>query len=81
VVRKNKLIYIDYEINKYTKEWNLENWGLYYWLNSEGFAEFLQTDNANFINSDLEKGIPVKKPFLSLANRLIAKYSHIGSVK
>lgn len=27
------LFYIDYECNDYMEEWNLENWGIKYWLN------------------------------------------------
>ncbi|MBN2571306.1 MAG: hypothetical protein JXA68_04200, partial [Ignavibacteriales bacterium] len=35
-----KLFYIDYEVQPYAEEWNFENWGIYYWLNSEGFAKY-----------------------------------------
>lgn len=32
-VIKNKLLYyIDYECNEYKEEWNLDNWGIKYWL-------------------------------------------------
>lgn len=32
VVNNQKLYYIDYECNQYDPKWNLENWGLKYWI-------------------------------------------------
>lgn len=34
VVRDGLLYYIDYECNPYTEEWNFENWGSRYWMNT-----------------------------------------------
>lgn len=31
VVQKEKLFYIDFECNKYSREWDFENWGIKYW--------------------------------------------------
>ena len=75
VISSETLYYIDYEINPYTDEWNLENWGLYYWPNSTGFKEFLETGNAFAINSDLDKGIPIKQPFEKTVERWKAEFS------
>jgi len=74
VVKDDDLFYIDYEINEYDDKWNFENWGLFYWLNSAGFRKFLKTGDAKYINIDLEKGIPIKKPFQKMADQLIKQY-------
>lgn len=31
VLRGNELVYIDYECNTYSDQWNFENWGKQYW--------------------------------------------------
>ncbi len=74
VISKNELYYIDYEINEYSFEWSLENWGIFYWANNEGFKKFFETNDASFINSDLERGIPIKDPFQKEINTWIKKY-------
>jgi TP53 regulating kinase and related kinases len=63
VIRNDQLFYIDYEINPYMPEWNLENWGIYYWANSAGMREFLATGDPYAINAEPDKGLPVKTPF------------------
>lgn len=75
VLKNDDLFYIDYEHNPYDKNWSLENWGIYYWVNSKGFNNFLETGDARFINIDLEKGIPIKEPFQDRVNDWIKKYS------
>lgn len=57
------LYYIDYELNLYEDAWNLQNWGLFYWVNNKGMKQFLETGDALHINADLEKGIPHKDGF------------------
>ena len=37
---------------------------------------FLNTDDPSFINSNLEKGIPIKEPFLETADKLIIQFSN-----
>lgn len=63
VISKQELFYIDYEINVYEEQWDLINWGIYYWANTEGFSKFLNDGDAFAINSDLDKGLPIKEPF------------------
>lgn len=75
VVNENNIFYIDYELNIYDPKWNLENWGIYYWANSEGMKNFIETRDASFINSDLERGVPIKEPFRLLVKSWIEKYS------
>jgi len=73
----NKLYYVDYEINPYHEDWNLENWGLFYWINNEGMKKFLDTGDASAINADQEKGVPIKEPFVSEVKRIIQIFSKI----
>jgi serine/threonine protein kinase len=68
------LTYIDYELNPYTEEWNLLNWGIYYWLNSEGMKEYLNTHNLLALNINLDSGIPIKKPFIEKARQLAQEF-------
>jgi TP53 regulating kinase and related kinases len=63
VISDDQLFYVDYEINPYLPEWDLVNWGLYYWANSRGFARFLETGNAIHINEFPSEGIPYKRNF------------------
>lgn len=35
VVREGLLYYIDFECNVYSEQWNLENWGIQYWSQTE----------------------------------------------
>jgi hypothetical protein len=73
----DKLYYVDYETNPYHEDWNLENWGLFYWFNHNGMKDFLDTGDASVINADQEKGIPIKEPFVSEVKRIIQKFSKI----
>ncbi len=70
-----KLYYIDYEVNAYSKEWDLFNWGLYYWANGRGFNRFFQTGDARCINSDTSRGIPIKAPFEAKIKDWYHKYA------
>lgn len=63
VIKNNHLYYIDYEYNPYTSKWDLLNWGIYYWANSDGFKESLSNGNVDLINDSTKIGIPIKKPF------------------
>lgn len=60
IIRKQKLFYIDYECNSYSSQWNLPNWGLYYWANSQGFKQYLLTGDSSFVNESQDSGIPIK---------------------
>lgn len=43
VVCCKRLYYVDYEINSYSEEWNLQNWRLYYRVNQQGMKKFVET--------------------------------------
>jgi TP53 regulating kinase-like protein len=70
VMNNHILYYIDYELNPYTEQWNFRNWGIYYWLNGEGFKKFLATNDAGYINEN-DQGIPLKN------NRINAERTRI----
>ena len=42
VVKNDKLFYVDYECNTYSKEWNFENWGIKYWSKTKEFLKTLE---------------------------------------
>lgn len=75
VITEDEIFYIDYEVNEFMKEWSLENWGIYYWLNSKGFKMFIETNDSSFINSDVQKGIPYKVEFEEKAKMLFANFN------
>jgi hypothetical protein len=71
IITCSKLYYIDYELNPYDENWNLENWGIYYWVNQDGMKKFLETGDGKFINKNPEKGIPIKEGLTSKIAELI----------
>ena len=74
VIQEQRLFYIDYECNPYSSEWNLPNWGLYYWANSEGFKNYMLTGDSSYINESQGSGIPIKKPFKTKVATWAHKY-------
>lgn len=75
IVDNDLLWYIDYELNQYTEAWNLENWGIFYWLNTKGMKEYLKTNDLLSLNVDYDSGIPIKSPFYKAAEELIKGFS------
>jgi tRNA A-37 threonylcarbamoyl transferase component Bud32 len=68
VVEGGKLFYIDYECSNYTKEWDFENWGIYFWANTQGMAKFLQTGDHAHLSKD---NIPHKEGLEDTVRRLM----------
>jgi len=52
VVEADRLYYIDYECNNYMEEWDFENWGIYFWANHEGMAQFLKTGDHKHLSKN-----------------------------
>jgi tRNA A-37 threonylcarbamoyl transferase component Bud32 len=52
VVENDILYYTDFECNKYMEEWDFENWGIYFWANSNGMAKFLETGNHQYLSEN-----------------------------
>lgn len=75
IINMDNLYYIDYEHNPFDEKWSWKNWGIYYWANAEGFAEFLRTGDASCINQNLEEGIPLKEPVEKIVNGWIEQFS------
>lgn len=40
VVQNEELFYIDFECNKYSEQWNFENWGIKYWSKTPEFMKY-----------------------------------------
>lgn len=79
VVRDDEVFYIDYEFNRYDPAWSLENWGLYYWANSDGMRTYLVSGDPLAINQRTDSGIPIKTPFVEKVQAWIEKYSTIAA--
>ncbi|NCC72382.1 MAG: hypothetical protein EOM06_03215 [Sphingobacteriia bacterium] len=77
VVCCKRLYYVDYEINSYSEEWNLQNWGLYYWVNQQGMKKFIETGDASAINENVEKGIPYKADYAQKVDALLQNFTHL----
>ena len=56
------------------EEWNLKNWKIYYWANSDDMGEYLNTGNHLAINIDATSGKPIKKPFKKCVSVWIDKF-------
>lgn len=75
VFSNDRLIYIDYELNKYDEKWDLPNWGIYYWANYDGMKQFLKTNDPRWINDSIEEGIPIKNNLDKIVRQWIIKYN------
>ncbi len=60
ITEQNQLMYIDYEINPFSQKWDFWNWGVYYWLNTDGMKAFLETGDPKHINITADSGCPIK---------------------
>ena len=74
VTEDDELYYIDYELNPYAEEWNLLNWGIYYWVNTQGMMDFLRTGDPKLINRDVDAGLPIKAGLQEEVDRLVARF-------
>lgn|SRR5574344_785750 len=43
ILFNDKLYYVDYECNPYNPKWNLENWGIRYWLYTKELEDYLKS--------------------------------------
>lgn len=75
VISDDRLSYVDYEINNYAAEWNLENWGLYYWANIKGLEQHFKTGDPLAINVNSDSGKPITEPFKAKVSDWIKSYS------
>jgi len=74
VTHSNGLFYIDYEINTYDPQWDLINWGLYYWANRSGLEAYFKTGDPLSINISAESGKPISKPFEKIVDGWVKMY-------
>jgi len=73
IVWDGLLYYIDYECSNYSDEWNFENWGIYFLANSQGMADFLETNN---YESLLVNGKPITNAFEAVVKQWILLKHH-----
>ena len=78
VIDDDRLYYIDYEVNPYSYEWSLENWGIYYWANYKGMAEYNRTGEWIHINERADSGLPIKKGFEQRVQSWNSKYGFLS---
>ena len=71
-----RLFYIDYEINPFSVEWDLWNWGIYYWLNTTGMARFLESGDPVHINIRADSGVPIKTGLEERAQQLKNRFDN-----
>ena len=69
------VFYVDYEFNSYSEEWNFTNWGIFYWLNPEGFKRFIETNDSSYINIE-GTGIPIKNEMILKERERILKLNY-----
>jgi len=75
VIDNDELYYVDYEHNAYSDEYNFRNWGIYYWLNHEGFAAFVATGDSSFINIPGTGKPIVDLKLMNQRDELIARFN------
>jgi len=68
------LYYVDYEHNHYDQNWDLPNWGLYYWANTKGMKAYKELRDPTQINECANSGVPIKQPFEETVNAWIKAY-------
>lgn len=69
----NSMYYVDYECNILLDEWNFENWGIYFWLNSLGMKEHLEKGKSDKLCKP-NSAKPITDGFEKKAKELIEKY-------
>lgn len=75
VVQEDQLYYIDYEFNPYDPQWDLINWGLFYYANHKGLKQYQKDHNPLHINQEVDSGMPIKEPFWPVINYWVDLFS------
>ncbi|MDO6684597.1 MULTISPECIES: phosphotransferase [unclassified Agarivorans] len=74
VMSNDTLYYVDYEYNPYEEQWDLVNWGLYYWANPKGMKAFKDTKDSSHINVSADSGQPLKQGFTTKVTTWVDAY-------
>lgn len=74
-VLSSHLCYIDFEINTYSDEWNLPEWGLYYWANGAGMKAYRESGDITKINKDRDSGKPLRDGLDPIVRSWISRFS------
>ena len=78
VVRDDKLVYVDYEINDYLAEWDFTHWGIFYWLNQEGMKVYNDTGSFDLLHPDPSISKPRTLGFEMQVAELKATYQRLA---
>jgi TP53 regulating kinase-like protein len=74
VIAQGGVYYVDYEINPYSGDCSLEQWGIYYWANRTGMAQYVRSEDWRCINESVNPRIPIKAPFEAQVRKWMTKY-------
>jgi TP53 regulating kinase and related kinases len=74
VIAQGGVYYVDYEINPYSDDWSLEQWGIYYWANRAGMAQYARSEDWRCINESVNPRMPIKAPFEAQVRKWMTKY-------
>lgn len=81
VLHDNRFVYIDYEINPYEEPWNLFNWGIHFWFNTEGFKVYLEEDHDHRLLIDPNHlGHPLKRLSDQAVQGFLKQHPHLKSI-
>lgn len=66
-MRKNgKLFYVDYELSDYSREWDFERWGIWFYANQKGFEAYLRSGDQKYV---CENAKPPREGLCDTVNR------------
>ena len=74
IMKEEKLFYINYKVFPYTEELNLRNWGIYYWINSSGMRQYMETGDESKINIIGEKNPIITDELNEKRDEIYLKY-------
>lgn len=74
VLKDKTVYYINYKTYPYQEELNLRNWGIYYWINSEGMGKYIETGNEKHINIEGEKNPIITKILKEKRDKIYLEY-------
>lgn len=74
ILKEEKLYYVNYKVFPYTENLNLRNWGIYYWINSEGIREYMTNGSDKAINLEGEKNPIITEEMNLIRDKLYKEY-------
>jgi tRNA A-37 threonylcarbamoyl transferase component Bud32 len=68
ILRDGEMYYVDFECNEYSPQWDFEHWGVYFWVNRDGMAQYLRTGDHKYLSRN---GKPLKWGLRKRASRVL----------